>query len=130
MSGEQPATDTSRMDPNTVITIITSAAVGTLISSAVTLFSQWRERAARRKELLLSRAIDLAFARRKFVTEAADRAAAPAYLKDDVSFAADYYQILAHLMDKGKLPDAFLAREAESARRQESDSLDDSTFSP
>lgn len=105
------------MDANTIITIITSAAVGALISGAVTLFSQSRERAARRKELLLSRAIELSFARRKFVTEAADRAGAPAYLKDDVSFAADYYQILAHLMDEGKLPDAFLAKEAESKAR-------------
>lgn len=100
-----------------ITTIVTSAAVGALVAGAMTLFGQWRERLARRKELLLSRAIELAFARRKFVTEAADRAGARAYLKDDVSFAADYYQILEHLMDHGKLPDAFLAKEAESTAR-------------
>ena len=77
------------MDTSLIVTIVTSAAVGALISGLMTLLGQWRERSARRKELLVSKAIELAFARRKFVTEAADRAGVAAHVKDDVSFAAD-----------------------------------------
>jgi len=97
-----------------IITIVTSAAVGALISGAMMLFGQWRERTARRKELLVAKAIELAVARREFVIKVADRAQTKAYLIDDVSLAADYYRVLEHLMDEGKLPDWFVSREAES----------------
>jgi hypothetical protein len=43
-----------------VLALLGSAAVGALVSSIIIFVSQWRERVARRKELLLKFSVDLA----------------------------------------------------------------------
>lgn len=102
------------MDQATVITIITSAAVGALASAAVNLIGQGLERKARRRELLLSKAIELAFARRETLLRIAERDDRPYTLHDDVSIAAAYFGELQHLLDRGTLSDEFKKRENSS----------------
>lgn len=104
------------MDTATLVTIVTSAAVGALVSSVLSLIGPLLERRARRRELLLSKAIELAFARREFVTKAGDRAGVKVDLRDDAAQAAEYFQVLEQIMDRGKLPEFFLNREAKSRR--------------
>ena len=49
------------MDKTRIITLLlSSAAIGALVSAGLTAFSQWRERVARERELLLSKSIDMA----------------------------------------------------------------------
>jgi hypothetical protein len=39
--------------------VVLAAAIGVLVSSLVTLFAQWRERAARQRELIFTAAVDI-----------------------------------------------------------------------
>jgi len=110
------------MEKAMLITIVTSAAVGALASSVLSLAGQWLERRARRKELLLSKAIDLAFARRDFVMKTAEREGVSALLRDDAAMAAEYYRVLEQVMDKGTLPDFFTERDTKSRERLDSGS--------
>jgi hypothetical protein len=49
------------MDKTQIITLLlSSAAIGALVSAGLTAFTQWRERVARQRELLLSKSIDMA----------------------------------------------------------------------
>jgi hypothetical protein len=43
----------------TVLAVLGSAAIGALVSSAITVIAQWRERVGRQRELLFVSAIDL-----------------------------------------------------------------------
>lgn len=43
-----------------IVAFLGSAAVGALVSSIINAVAQWRERQARQRELLLSKAIDMA----------------------------------------------------------------------
>lgn len=104
------------MDKQTFIVIITSAAVGAVVSSVATIIGQWLDRSARRKELLLSKAIELAFARQELVMKVAEAAGGRATLNDAAALAAEYYQVLAHVMDKGDLPSFFKERGAASTK--------------
>jgi hypothetical protein len=93
-------------------TIITSAAVGALVAGILTLIGQAFERSARKKDMLLAKAIELAVARREFTIRAAEQAGADAELRDDVFAAADYYRILEQIREKGQVPTWFSEREA------------------
>ncbi len=87
------------------LVIVTSAGIGALISSGLNLLAQVLERRSRRRELLLSKAIDLAAARTQTVMRAAERSGATAVIQDELINAESYYQWLDHLMEHGKLPD-------------------------
>jgi hypothetical protein len=71
-------------------TVITSAAVGAVVSALLTLAGQYFERRSRRKELLLSKAIELAFRRTDIVKEVAFKTGRHVAFKDDASLAAGY----------------------------------------
>lgn len=105
------------MDGPFLTTIITSAAVGALASALVNLIGQAIERKARRKELLLTKAMELAFARRELLMKAVERTGQTVGLRDDVSVAADYFAELTSLLDKGRLSKTF--REHETMSRVE-----------
>ena len=100
------------MDSSTLITIATSAGIGALVSSLVTLLGQFLERKARRQEILLGKAIDLAIQRIELIKQAADHSGGTATIRDHVSIAADYYRDLKHLLSKDALPAEFLKAEA------------------
>jgi hypothetical protein len=85
--------------------ILTSAGVGALVSSGVTLIGQYLERRARRKELLLSKAIELAEARTQLVLRLVEKTGKPGTFQDAVILAEGYYQWLLHLLSHGRLPD-------------------------
>ena len=97
--------------PNTLTTILTSAAVGVLVSGIVTLIGQGIERRARREELLLREALGLAKLKREVTLLAAKASSVSAILTDDVIVAETYFRWLKILMETGKLP-----AEADKAR--------------
>jgi len=99
------------------ITILTSAAVGALISAGIAFIDRHLERRARRKELLLVKAIDLAYRRTDTIMKIADKNRQGAALRDDVSLAADYFSYLNHLLDHGVLPEGFKTHEAKEERK-------------
>ena len=96
------------------LTILTSAAVGTLVGTGLTLFGQIFERKARRRELVIKEAIALAIRRTDRVLQIAKEHGRNVTLRDDISVAAEYVIEIDSLIDSGRLSDAFKKREAES----------------
>jgi len=105
------------MDLNMLVTIITSAGIGALVSPLVTMLTQYHERRSRRQELLLSKAIDLAVLKVELIKQACDRSGGKATIRDHASIAADYYHDLQYLLDKGSLRPESLEVEARSKAR-------------
>jgi hypothetical protein len=89
---------------NTWLTVLTSAAVGVLVSSFIALLGQYLERRARRDELLLTKAVEMAAERRKLAMEAAEKTGATASLLDDAIVAETYFRWLKQLLETGRLP--------------------------
>lgn len=85
-------------------TVLTSAAVGVLVSSLVNLLGQYLERRSRQDEMLFQKALELAIAQRDFRVALADNAGTTATLVN----AETNLRYLKSLMNTGKLPsDAF-----------------------
>ena len=76
------------------------------------------ERRARRRELLLTKAIELAFARRELMMKLVDRSGQELALRDDVSIAADYFAELTHLLEKNELSASFREKEVASRKKR------------
>jgi hypothetical protein len=95
-----------------LVTVVTSAAVGTLVSTAIGFVGQWLERRARRRELLLTKAVEIAFSRRDFIFEMAKASKQDAEFQDEAVLAAGYYKALDHLMRKKELPPGFTGKPA------------------
>ena len=89
---------------NAWLTILTSAAVGVLVSGAVSLIGQYLERRARRDELLLTKACEMAARRTDIALQVAKDAGAGVSLLDDVINTETYYRWLKSLLDTGRLP--------------------------
>jgi hypothetical protein len=85
---------------NTWLTVLTSAAVGALVSSIVTFWGQYLERGARRKELLLTKSLEVA----KRLSELQIQTNPKGDLVDEFFMAEMYYQWLESLMKSGQLP--------------------------
>jgi len=83
-----------------ILTLISSAATGVLVSSVITLFAQWRERKSRREELLLTKAIEMAQARVANVRESGFEGK----MMPEIEMAQNYHRWLTHLMKHGELP--------------------------
>ena len=87
------------------VTILTSAAVGALASSMVTLVGQLLERRSRRNELLLAKALEMAIRRTDVLLEAIKISGkGSARLPDEVINAETYFRWLKSLLVSGKLP--------------------------
>jgi len=86
-------------------TVLTSAGIGALVSSLATLGGQALERKARRRELVLAKAMELAKARTDLALEVSrrqpDKVAA---FRDPAVMTEKYFQWLEHLLQKGALP--------------------------
>lgn len=85
--------------------IIISAATGAVASALLNLVGQWRERAWKRKELLLNVASKLSIEHTNKVMRIAERNNQEALIYDHVHVTADYYNWLNHLIDKDELPE-------------------------
>ena len=89
--------------------ILTSAAVGALVSSVIAVVGQWFERKARRKELLFMRSLECAKRANEFLLEAGKlKLAATGRIgkmsfPDEVVMAGMYYRWLEHIFDHGEL---------------------------
>ena len=85
--------------------ILTSAGVGAIVSAGVTFIGQVLERGARRRELLLSKAIELAQRDNDRATHLWEKTGVPAKIQDDIVSAETYFKWLDHLWKHGSLPD-------------------------
>jgi hypothetical protein len=85
-------------------TILTSAVVGALVAALIQLVGQWAERRARRRELIFKFAVEAARVNNELTFHMARETKNTAYLKDHVVMAANYYPLVSHIFDKGKLP--------------------------
>jgi hypothetical protein len=85
-------------------TIITSAAVASLVTTFTTAIGQYLERRARRAELLLKHAVEFAVARRELAIRIAEKAGVRAMLVEDVVVTERYFGWLRRLLEDGKLP--------------------------
>jgi hypothetical protein len=106
---------------NVVLIVLSSAAVGALVSSLLTLMGSALERRARRRELLLSKAIELAFNRTQTAMTAAEKMGSKFVLHDNASLAATYFKELETLLNTGDLSAKFRETERlseETVKRQ------------
>jgi hypothetical protein len=100
-----------------LVTVITSAAVGAIIAAGINFLGQLLERRARRKELLIAKAIEIAIDRTRMALQMAKDFKMSAEIPDSAVNAVDYYRMLEHLWDTGKLhPD--IEKNQEESRRE------------
>jgi hypothetical protein len=88
--------------------ILTSAAVGAIVSSLVTFIGQFLERKHQRETLALNFALDLAKERTELVKQIADKKGLTADLYDLLYVAANYYPSIMRLLKEGRLPQEFV----------------------
>ena len=86
------------------ITVLTSAAIGALVSSVTTVYGQYLERRSRRNELLLVKALEMAVQQRDHVMKVVAESRGEAILFDPAINAETYFRWLKGLLDHGKLP--------------------------
>jgi hypothetical protein len=89
---------------NTWLTVLTSAAVAVLVSGAITLLGQYLERRARREELLLTKALEIAIRKNDVMMKTVELSGTHATLQDEVISAEIYLRWLKELLYTGKLP--------------------------
>lgn len=88
-----------------LLIVLTSAVVGALVSSLMTLFGQYLERRSRREELVLSKAMELADQRIRTVLEVRKVTGRGIILPAHIVLVRAYYEELKWLIKKSKLPD-------------------------
>ena len=100
--------------------VLTSAGVSAVVTTALGLLAQWFERQAKRREVLLKSAMDLARAKQELVMAVAEKVPGSSVkLRDQIMVVEDYYKALSHLLDHGSLPESLKAIEAESIAKLE-----------
>jgi hypothetical protein len=87
----------------TWILVLGSAAIGALISSLISKLGRWRERKARREELLLSKTIEMAHFRFTALLEVSKIAGAR--IVPEIEMARDYHRHIKSLLEEGTLGD-------------------------
>ena len=87
-----------------IMMIITSAAIGAITSAVITLIGQILERKSRIKELLLTKSVDLALHRQRFVLEVAKQSGKDTDFFDPIVNTASYYKWLKSIFKKESLP--------------------------
>jgi cytidylate kinase len=80
-----------------------SALVAAVVSGLLTLIGQYFERAARVRELVLSKALEMSLQHTKILMQVADKSGEGAKLYDNVVIAERYYRWLMHLHEHGEL---------------------------
>lgn len=93
------------VQPSLTLTILGSAAIGALVSSIITALSQWRERASRKRELLVSKSIEMAHKHTDNSLRILERNGKSGELYPDVVLARWYHKQLTRLFDEGKVAD-------------------------
>lgn len=89
------------MDKTQIITLLlSSAAIGALVSAGLTAFSQWRERLARQNELILSKSVELAMKHTEVRLKMAEGMKAKADIYPEIVIARFYHRQLKRLLHK------------------------------
>jgi|WetSurMetagenome_2_1015567.scaffolds.fasta_scaffold08675_2 hypothetical protein len=99
-----------------IATIVTSAAVGAVVAAGINLIGQMLERRARRKEMLVAKAIELAIHRTDMILHLSKETGRGAEMIDSAVNAVGYYKLLDHLWRKGKLDPETEMNQEESRR--------------
>ena len=84
--------------------VLTSAAIGALISSLVTFVGQYLERKSRREELIFTKALDMAVEHTQILMRVAEHSGQEVPLYDNVVKAETYFRCMRHLLEQGELP--------------------------
>lgn len=84
--------------------IITSAAVGAVVSALINLLGQYLERKTRSQELLFTKALEMAVQHTEILMRVAEKSGKAVALYDNVIKAETYYGWLKHLYESGQLP--------------------------
>jgi hypothetical protein len=90
--------------PNLINIVLTSAVVASVISSIFLIWNSWRERVARRKEIIFKESLKMARERQDFVKEVTFQSQQNAVFQDAIFHAETYNKWLTELFDKNKLP--------------------------
>jgi|GEM_PF-3333097 len=98
----------------TWVVVLTSAVVGAVVSNVIVFIGQERERQARRRELLLTKAIELAVIRRDLFIKGAEATGKTVHLRPEISMAAEYFNALQKLIRDNVLPEKMVEEEAQS----------------
>jgi len=92
--------------------ILGSAAVGALVSSLITQLGLWRERHARRQELILSEAVKLGQTQMDTALQVAAAGGKRTAIIPMIEMIGTYHKLLKHLLETDKLgPDYTPVRE-------------------
>lgn len=83
--------------------VLTSASVGALAASLITLIGQVFERKSRKKELMLSKAIELSLAKINLAKQLAIANRQPTVFSDPVMMTAIYYKDLNSIFKTGDI---------------------------
>lgn len=93
------------MDKTQIITLILgSAAIGALVSSITTLIAQILERNAKKKELLFTKAVELAQADTQQTMEILKQSKRPVLIEPTIMLVEKYLTSLTQLHKTGSLP--------------------------
>jgi hypothetical protein len=103
------------------VTVITSAAVGSIVSGLATLWGQWRERRSRREELAVRLSIECATKWAEFVHKSALATGHGASIMEPTVFLDTYYKRILGLLDKGELPEEARVLAEDYMRRRQPD---------
>jgi Zn-dependent protease with chaperone function len=88
----------------TWVLVLGSAAIGAVVSTVISELGRWRERKARRHEVLLTQATQLAIAWSKTLFDIAKVNEKTTAIPNQVRLTELYYNCLVGIMDKGKIP--------------------------
>jgi hypothetical protein len=97
--------EAQQAQPSLTLTILGSAAIGALVSSLITALSQWRERSSRKRELLVSKSIEMAHKWTDNSMRILEHTGKSGDLYPDVVLARWYHRQLTRLFNEGKIAD-------------------------
>jgi hypothetical protein len=84
------------------LALLSSAAVGALVSSLLLAFDHWRERAARKRELLFSSALEISKATAKRLAETSEKFVPAA----ELAILPKAYEIAKEVYETGKMSES------------------------
>jgi hypothetical protein len=86
------------IEDSSLLALLSSAAVGALVSSVITTIDRWRERKSRREELLLAKSAEMTTAHIDLIMKSGGGKMEPPLL-----MLEDYYRSLKHLVQHDTL---------------------------
>lgn len=85
--------------------VLTSAAIGAVVSSLIAVIGQAIERRARTRELLISKALELGFDNYRRAMEVKQLTGRAMRIQDPIVSAETYFEWLEYMFNHGRLPE-------------------------